>query len=308
MSAAILDALTIATAVGGRKRGRAFWACCPAHAERTPSLELQDTSDGRVLWHCFAGCSQEAVGEALKRLGLYPGRGEPINHEGLERRHLKRIRQQAEKDHKRLMRARSIWHQAKADQFGGLVERYLVERGISLERPATLRSGLVWHPEERRKLAAMVAPICGSDRKLQAVHATFIERRSDGAALKADLDPAKVIYGLASCGAVRLASSTPGNPLGLAEGIETALSAMQLFGLPVWAAAFGGNLGRIVVPADVSEIVIFADRDRSGAGQWAAAEAARAYAAQGFRTRVELPSQGKDFNDALVRSAMEAAA
>jgi putative DNA primase/helicase len=145
----------------------------------------------------------------------------------------------------------------------------------------------------------MVAPICGSDRQLRAVHATFIERRSDGGVVKANLDPAKVIYGLAGCGTVRLASSMPGKPLGVAEGIETALSAMQLFGLPVWAAAFGGNLGRIVVPAHVSEIVIFADRDQNGAGQWAAAQAVRVYEAQGFRARIELPSNFGDFNNAL---------
>jgi Toprim domain/CHC2 zinc finger len=306
----MIDALTIATALGGKKQGRAYWVCCPAHSERTPSLKLEDTPDGRVLWKCFgaAGCSQEAVGEALTRLGLYPGRGDPINRGELERRRLERIRRQAEDGRKRLNRARSIWHRAKADTFGDLVERYLAGRGIGLERPATLRSGLVWHPEERRKLPAMVAPICGSDRQLRAVHCTFIEHRGDGAVLKADLDRAKIIYGLADRGAVRLASSMPGKPLGVAEGIETALSAMQLFGLPVWAAAFGGNLGRIVVPAHVSEIVIFADRDRNGAGQWAATQAVRVYEAQGFRARIELPCSFGDFNNALAPFRGEMAA
>jgi hypothetical protein len=263
-----------------------------------------------VLWKCFgaARCDQEAVSEALKRLGLYPGRGEPINREELERRRLERMRRQAEDGQKRLMWARSIWHGAKADPFGNLVERYLEGRSINLRRPATLRSALVWHPEERHKLAAMVAPICGSDRKLRAVHCTFIARQSGGAVVKADLDTAKVIYGRASCGAVRLASSRPGKALGLAEGVETALSAMQLHGLPVWAAAFGGNLGRIVVPAHVSEIVVFADRDRNGAGQWAAAQAIRVYEAQGFRARIELPSSGGDFNDQLTSSKSGAAA
>jgi Toprim domain/CHC2 zinc finger len=309
MSAVVLDALMIATALGGKKQGRAYWVCCPAHAERTPSLKLEDTSDGRLLVKCFgaAQCSQESVINALKSQGLWPGRTEPIDHEELERRCPERIRRRTEDGQKRLIRARSIWHGAKADKFGDLVERYLAGRGIGLERPATLRSGLVWHPEERRKLAAMVAPICGSDRKLRAVHATFIERRSGGGVAKANLDPAKVIYGLAGCGAVRLALSNPGKPLGLAEGIESALSAMQLHGIPVWAAAYGGNLGRIVVPADVSEIVIFADRDPNGAGQWAGTEAARTYAAQGFEVRVELPSHGGDFNDMLARSKAEAA-
>jgi hypothetical protein len=306
----MIDALTIATALGGKKQGRACWACCPSHAERTPSLKLEDTSDGRVLVKCFgaAQCSQESVINALKSQGLWPGRTEPIDHEELERRRLERIRRRAEDGQKRLMRARSIWQGAKADPFENLVERYLAGRGINLRRPATLRSALVWHPEEKRELPAMVAPICGSDRQLRAVHCTFIEHRGDGAVLKADLDRAKIIYGLADCGAVRLASSTPGKPLGVAEGIETALSAMQLFGLPVWAAAFGGNLGRIVVPAHVGEICIFADRDRNGAGQWAAAQAVRVYEAQGFRARIELPCSFGDFNNALAPFRGEMAA
>ncbi|GAA1962846.1 hypothetical protein GCM10009798_23300 [Nocardioides panacihumi] len=40
-----------------------FWNC-PAHEDRNPSLHVEDAPD-RVLLHCFAGCSQEAVAGAL---------------------------------------------------------------------------------------------------------------------------------------------------------------------------------------------------------------------------------------------------
>ncbi len=36
-------------------------ACCPAHADRSPSLSLRVAEDGRLLVHCFAGCSIEEV-------------------------------------------------------------------------------------------------------------------------------------------------------------------------------------------------------------------------------------------------------
>ncbi len=49
---------------------------CPAHSDRIPSLSLEDGPDGRVLVHCFAGCSQEAVIAALQKRGLWPGVGE----------------------------------------------------------------------------------------------------------------------------------------------------------------------------------------------------------------------------------------
>lgn len=38
---------------------------CPAHADRSPSLSVAEGRDGRVLVHCFAGCSVEEVCRAL---------------------------------------------------------------------------------------------------------------------------------------------------------------------------------------------------------------------------------------------------
>lgn len=40
---------------------------CPAHDDRTPSLSIRRTADGRVLLHCFAGCRTDDV---LAALGL----------------------------------------------------------------------------------------------------------------------------------------------------------------------------------------------------------------------------------------------
>lgn len=42
--------------------GNGRWmACCPAHDDRTPSLTIAEGDDGRVLLHCFGGCSPDAV-------------------------------------------------------------------------------------------------------------------------------------------------------------------------------------------------------------------------------------------------------
>ena len=49
-----------------RKSGPASWsACCPAHEDRSPSLAIRETDDGRVLLHCFGGCSVDAVPGSL---------------------------------------------------------------------------------------------------------------------------------------------------------------------------------------------------------------------------------------------------
>ncbi|MEP7362283.1 MAG: hypothetical protein ABI972_03440 [Acidobacteriota bacterium] len=67
-----MKAREIALSLGGRKRGRGYVACCVAHEDNTPSLSITDTPDGRLLVHCFAGCSQDAVIAALRARGLWP--------------------------------------------------------------------------------------------------------------------------------------------------------------------------------------------------------------------------------------------
>ena len=42
-----------------------FIARCPAHEDRTSSLSVRATDDGRVLVHCFAGCDTRDVLHAL---------------------------------------------------------------------------------------------------------------------------------------------------------------------------------------------------------------------------------------------------
>lgn len=50
-----------------RKTDSGFTARCPAHEDRTASLSLAAGDDGRILAHCFAGCS---VHDVLAAIGL----------------------------------------------------------------------------------------------------------------------------------------------------------------------------------------------------------------------------------------------
>lgn len=50
-----------------RKSGAGWTARCPAHDDRTASLSLAETDDGRALVHCFACCPMPDV---LAALGL----------------------------------------------------------------------------------------------------------------------------------------------------------------------------------------------------------------------------------------------
>lgn len=48
-----------------KQRGGAWLARCPSHADSTPSLTVSQGKDGRVVVHCFAGCTTEAIVGAL---------------------------------------------------------------------------------------------------------------------------------------------------------------------------------------------------------------------------------------------------
>lgn len=45
-----------------KQTGRSNWlACCPAHDDKRPSMTLHETDDGRILCHCWTGCSFESI-------------------------------------------------------------------------------------------------------------------------------------------------------------------------------------------------------------------------------------------------------
>lgn len=61
--------------------GRGTWlGRCPAHEDGSPSMTVRECDDGRVLVHCFAGCSvYDIVGAVGMELSdLFPPK--PIDH------------------------------------------------------------------------------------------------------------------------------------------------------------------------------------------------------------------------------------
>ena len=59
-------------------KNHSFTACCPAHDDKSPSLAVRETTDGRILLHCFGGCSVEEVLGAvgMEMADLFPDTGE----------------------------------------------------------------------------------------------------------------------------------------------------------------------------------------------------------------------------------------
>lgn len=139
------------------------------------------------------------------------------------------------------------------------------------------------------------------------VHATYLAVGAGGAVTQ---DPTLKAQGLAKMtrgaprgGAIRLFEADA--VLGLSEGIEDALAAQAQAGLPCWACLDAGKLAAVELPFAVSEVVIFADRDRPqprcprGVGIAMALRARARFQAEHRTASVLVPKTGKDFAEQL---------
>ncbi len=277
---------------------------CPAHDDRTPSLHVEGGASGKVLFKCFAGCSQDAVLDALRRQLIWPDRGDRNSHALVS---IKRPVGSAseldkeEDEEKRFTEAIRLLRAAVSAK--GKPTDYLKSRGIEIVPsgamilPATDSARLTG-----RRFPAMVMPIV-SDRggyRIQGAHVTFLTT-DGGQNLEGKGGRIRRMYGHADGGFAVLGESDPDRPLLVGEGIETVLSAMQLTGLPGVAALSAGNLPKIQLPP-CSEVIIAADNDPPGRD---AAEAlAKRLAAGGGLVRIAWPPrEGDDWNDALQSGA-----
>ena len=274
----------IVESLSGTWRQNKGMCCCPAHDDRTPSLSV---TLGRkaILFHCFAGCSNEEVIAALDRQGirsrdLFDGSGAVA----------------ADRPEKSAFNsnARRLWHSATAIP-GSPAEGYLAKRGILrasdqlryLERTPLGPRGAV------QFLPAMLAAVT-TDMGIIAIHRTFLDAPS---AKPAAFDRPKRALGSLGCGAVRLAPPAAGR-LGLAEGIESALSATQMFGVPCWATLGNERFGLVAIPESVRELHLFIDNDQGG--ELANQRALKAFSASCRVIQSRAPaSAGFDWNDEL---------
>jgi len=66
-----MNAEGIATALGGRRRGRGWKAPCPGHPDQNPSLDLEDRNGKTLLIDRSGQCTNAEIIAALTRMGLW---------------------------------------------------------------------------------------------------------------------------------------------------------------------------------------------------------------------------------------------
>jgi putative DNA primase/helicase len=191
---------------------------------------------------------------------------------------------------------RDLWKQSTPFRPGDPVDQYLQARGLLHDCPPALRYAPSCYYGPGVCLPAMVAVVSGPDVRPVTLHRTYLE----GPRKAPVEEPRKLMPGSVPVGAaVRLAE--PGEMMGIAEGIETALAAAALFGIPVWSAISASILEKWAPPEECRRVIVFADADRSFRGQAASYQLARRLVAMGLDAEVQVPpTMGTDWNDVLL--------
>jgi putative DNA primase/helicase len=178
---------------------------------------------------------------------------------------------------------------------GTLVEKYLRARSIALPIPSCLHfHPSLWHNYAKSNWLGMVAERSNVEGYVFAIHRTYL---TDAARRygKAPVDPERMDLGPAKGTAIRL--SDVAEELMIGEGIETTLSAMQMYGLPGWSAGSAIMIRELILPPAVKSVIILVDNDAPGEN--AAREASWRWLSEGRRVRTARSKVGKDFNDWL---------
>ncbi len=141
--------------------------------------------------------------------------------------------------------------------------------------------------DDRARRPALVAAITDVSGALQGVQVTLLTAHGTA---KAPVATPRRVIGKLMGGTVRLAEAQ--DELAVGEGVETMLTASDVFGVPACAALSADNLARLIITHPLRRLIIAADND--GAGM-RAAESLRARMTSS--TRVEIEAAPLGFND-----------
>lgn len=202
-------------------------------------------------------------------------------------------------DDDKLKALRRAFKESKPIERGDEACRYLAGRGLALyDLPENVRThpGMQYHDGGAvlGTFPTMLATVTDAAGRAVSIHRTYLQD-----ARKAPVPaPKKLMQGLPLPGAaIRL---TPvSRTVGVAEGIETALAAAELFEVPTWSCISTSGLESFEPPAGVEHVVVFGDNDENFAGQAAAYRAAHRLALKGYEVEVCVPPQPGDWLDEL---------
>jgi len=194
---------------------------------------------------------------------------------------------------------RDLSKRSKKIEEGDPAWLYLYHRGLKVSSKALRFVPGMYHAADKHEHPGMIATVCDAEGKNATLHRTYLT--SDGG--KANVEPFRMLMPgvFPKGGAIRL--SPAAERMGVAEGIETALSASAITGMPVWSTVSEALLQAWQPPAEAKEVIIFGDNDENFVGQSAAyALAKRLTLEHDLNIKVMIPDRvGTDWNDVWLR-------
>ncbi len=247
-----IDLAAIVRRLGGDlyDAGRRALVPGPGHGAADRSLSLR-LSGGRLLAHSFAGDPWRDVREHLYGKGVAaPAQARPAGDS-----------ETGPSRPERLAAARALWDTAKPVA-GTPAETHAQRRAVWRPLPPALR----FHPAvpsavyagAGRRRPAMLAAIHDPSGRLAGVEVTYLTAGGE----VAEGVRRKTVGGRPRGAAVRLDSAA--RTMLVAEGVFSALSASEAFGLPAWALLAVENLKVWTPPPQARRVVIAADRGAAG--------------------------------------------
>jgi putative DNA primase/helicase len=198
-------------------------------------------------------------------------------------------------------KSKLLWKQSLPVTEGDPVWLYLAARGLAYR--ADFRNHLRYFPRLNyvsdagvQQHPAMICAISTVTGEGANILRTYLSPDGSKAPVP---DARKLMSGDFPLGsAIRLGRAA--EIMGVAEGVETALAAAQMHGIPVWAAVNANGLKTWQAPACARAIMVFGDNDANGVGQDAAHKLAYRLNADGLRVDVRIPDKpGVDWNDVI---------
>jgi putative DNA primase/helicase len=284
-----ISAADLAHHLGGRKSG-ASWSCrCPAHDDHDPSLSISESADGKILVHCHAGCSQEAVIDALRSRGRWAN-GTP--HDFTPQEIQAATKQREREIVERIARANRIWKEG-LDPAGTIAEAYLTARKLILPpelRVMVLRfhSSCVW---EAGTAPCLIAPFRSiADDTITAIHRVRVDQPERWPSTE------RKMLGPVGGSAIKLDPAS--DCLCIGEGLETCMAARQLGLKPVWSVGSAAGIENFPPIDGVQELHLLGEND-GGRNREAVMRCAERW--KQHSVLLAAPRFGfKDFNDALM--------
>ena len=183
----------------------------------------------------------------------------------------------------------------------GPVQDYLLRRGFVRWHNLRMHPRLAYY--EGRELIAHFPAMLGivmdlSTGRKHTFHVTYVDNGQ-----KADVPSPKKILpceeNIAGCVVAPLGIPDQAKEIGVAEGIESAMSAQRLTGIPTVASISAIGMERLRLPKSVETVHVFGDNDDTFTGQASAYNLARRLVLKDkIQAKIHIPEiDGYDWND-----------